>query len=742
MKMRINQYSYLFILFLIGTLILLPGISLFSKIVFSGIVINEETGQPLDNATIRIRELKLTLPAKEDGSFSINITKPDMYNIEISSIGFKTFLQTIDISEKDSSIRYFRLTPYSVTTPTVIVTAKSYSSKFEEIQERTSTLAGKDLQKDMGATLAATLKNETGISIRSMGPAPARPVIRGLSGNRITISEDGIEVKDLSASSPDHAVTIEPSTLEKIEVFRGPKALLFNSSTIGGVVNVVHHSIPISLPENVNFSAGLYGESANRGYSGSLSGEIPLNPFVLKGEFSYKSSQNLRTPLGVLQNSGYTNMNYSTAISYVNDSTIGGLSFSEFSSDYGIPGGFIGGHPKGINIELFKRNINAKSVIHFHQGFVDNIEMNLNRTYYHHKEFESNNSIGAEFVSTDYFGNILINQNKLALFENGSFGLNFAYKDMQMGGYVFTPPTTSYYCSPVIYENITFDHLFIQFGLRYDFTKFIPETGNPISKIGLIIPREFNTFSLAVSGMYEVWRHHFLGLNLSKSSRAPSSEELYSEGPHLAAYSFETGNPALKAEYGYGTELFFYQKRDNAYLMLTGYLYEMPSYILPRNTGQINYSQLLPIFSTSNEYVRIKGFEIQGDFFLTKYLSFDASFSYTNGTIVHTDSPMPMIPPFKALFDIKYFSKQFNCGLRTEIASAQNRVDRFEQPTEGYVVFGLYSQYSFMIGKMSNNISFSIDNLTNTVYRNHLSRIKSIVPESERNFKFVYKVYL
>ena len=187
----------------------------------------------------------------------------------------------------------FYLIPKNIELDPVIVSDYKSYSKFDDLNELSNVLKGKNLERQLSLTLASTLKNEAGLAIRSMGPAPSRPVIRGLGSSRVLISEDGIKTTDLSATSPDHAVTIDPFTVSRIEVLRGPKILTQTPTSIGGIVNVVRDEIPTAIHDNITGQFGFFGETVNKGYLGSAMVEIPIQKIALKAEISHRNTNDL-----------------------------------------------------------------------------------------------------------------------------------------------------------------------------------------------------------------------------------------------------------------------------------------------------------------------------------------------------------------------------------------------------------------------------------------------------------------
>ena len=709
--------------------------------VLTGVVIDAESGSPVARAVIEIAGQERAEISNQDGEFSFHSLEQGTYELRCHRIGYEENQLKLECTKSETTGYVIYLFPRALESSPQVVTGNWLESRFAELNEMTGVVEGRELQQKLNQTLAATLKNETGLAIRSMGPAPARPVIRGLGGDRVMIAEDGSKTSDLSATSPDHAVTIEPFSLQRLEVMRGPKVLLLSSTTIGGVVNVIRNEIPIQKHDNIQGVLGTYGETVNDGQLMSASGSVPLGDFVAKGEFNRRTASDMDTPEGELDNSYSDDQDWSAGGAYFFERGLIGYSYRDFELGYGIPGGFIGGHPKGVDIEMKKRRHSVRIKYDLNSGFFERLKLSIKRTYYRHTEYESNGSVGADFKITNRRGYAHLDHSEKGSLKRGTWGVSIEDRDYRIGGHVFNPDSRSMKLAVFAYEYLQLRKLGMEFGVRYEYNKIEPRGPDLQSGIGEIRKRIFNSLSLSAAFLYDLSLSFHFGLNISRSARVPTIEELYSEGPHLAAYSFEVGNPDLKGEHGWGAEIYSYYYREPWYFRLTYYRNELDNYVIARNSGEINYATFLPIYASDEVGAVLQGIEAETRLKTDFGLKVSATLSYTRGTLSADDSNLPQIPPLKGDLSAQYSHRGFTLGADLHLADRQDKVDQFEEPTAGYVVFDLRGQYLFNLGGQIHSFNVMLDNLLDTEYRNHLSRIKSILPEAGRSLRLTYKLY-
>ena len=601
-------------------------------------------------------------------------------------------------------------------------------------------LQAEKLDRRISTTIAETIKNEPDIAIRSMGPAAARPVIKGLSGSHVAITEDGSFCGDMSATSPDHAVASEVLTAHKLNIVRGPKILSESFATAGGVIQVNHQDIPFEDTLFHGYVTG-YAESGQPGFATVVGTNANIHGLSLKGELSARNMGDMQTPNGDLKNTDIQNKSFAVGAAYSFERFKLGASFRNFNSNYGIPGGFIGGHPNGVDIDLFKRDLTLRGLYLPAQKSSDTLSVTFRLNQYHHTEYETKEYVGAEFA---------VNQENIRVekfiaqsgpFFGIHFGGDFDMRSVEMGGYVFTPPTNSYAASlfSVASLNGWRDGMEITLSARLGGAFFRPQESIVADK-DAIEDRNFALWAIAAEFSQRVAPGKFLTLNVFRTTRAPTIEELYNQGPHLAAYTYERGNHKLEAESGYGAELEFRDYGEvinwRAAVHSTWFL----NHLAPRATGDTNWSQILPIYQVSGDDALLMGASASVELPADQGFYAQAGASYVCGFYQNENwSDMPQIPPFKFHGEIAYLWAYVRAGLNAEFALPQNRVHRYEERTPGYATLGASLEFHWSLAFARYSIILRGENLFDADVRNHLSRLKSVMPEKGRNLSLLAK---
>ena len=701
-----------------------------------GEVIDARSRVRLVGVTVHIVELEKSGQTGTNGQFKFDAVPEGQQTLQVMKVGYQRFERVVAVN---ASTAYIQIE--LETLPFQLGTIRIYGSNrnLSQFEETTDLALGEtELQSRLGMTLANTLADETGISQRTMGKAVARPVIRGLGGDRLLILENGERTGDKSASSADHAVSIDPTTAEGIEITRGPASLLYGSSTLGGVINVKSNNIPQVRPERLDMHLTFQGESVNSGLAGTTGFTVPIGDFAGKLEWNRRLASDTQTPIGVLENTALSNVNFSTGAALIKPWGFIGASGSSYRSDYGIPGS-PEGHISGVNIALDRQRYEGQMEYRFNTAMLEKVKLQTAYTRYRHQELESSGTLGVEF------GLLTYNVSAMAhVLENAIVGVWSEYRDHATGGFYWTPHTREFAFAGFYLNQHNFDKFTLQGAIRYDVRRSEPFRAGTVIRAGTVQRRDFNGVSGATSGIYHWTDRLSTGATLMKTFRPPGIEELFSDGPHLAVYSYEIGNAELEPENGYGTELFAKYTDDRFKLNLALFRNQIQNYLIPTNTGEKEWGSgaagWLWIYQYMGRDVVMDGVEVQigGEVLPQVYLQL--SMSYVNGTIETSRQPLERIPPLNGKFVFSYTPSPFHFHVTSRFSGSQTRLGKFEEPTDGYLVYDIGGYLNFSWWQLGNMVVFEVENIFDTAYREHLSRIKSVMPEPGRNVKFLYKL--
>ena len=701
-----------------------------------GEVTEQRSHTRLGGVTIRIKGLEKSVRTDAKGRFKFDAVPEGQQTLQFLKVGYQRFERVVDVNASTPYLKIeLEALPFQLNTIKVYGSNR-YLSQFEETTDL--ALDEEELQRRLGMTLANTLANETGVSQRTMGRAIARPVIRGLGGDRLLILENGERTGDKSASSADHAVSIDPTTAEGVEITRGPASLIYGSSTLGGVINVKSNNIPQVLPRRLDMHLTFQGESVNSGLAGTTGFTVPIGDFAGNIEWNRRLASDIQTPVGVLANTSLSNVNFSGGASLIKPWGFIGASGSSYRSDYGVPGS-PEGHITGVNITLDKQRYEGQMEYRFNAAMLEKVKLQTAYTRYQHQELEANGRLGVEF------GLLTYNVSAMAhVLDNAIAGVWGEYRDHATGGFYWTPHTREFALAGFYLNQRNFDKLTLQGAIRYDIRRSEPFRSGTVIRAGTVQRRDFNGVSGATSGIYHWTDKLSTGATLMKTFRAPGIEELFSDGPHLAVYSYEVGNAELEPENGYGTELFAKYADDRFRLSLTLFRNQIQNYLIPTNSGEKEWGSgaagWLWIYQYMGHDVVMDGAEIQIGGEVLSRVHLQLNMSYVNGMIQTDGRPLERIPPLNGKVVLSYMPSPFHFHVTSRFSGSQTRLGEFEEPTDGYLVYDIGGYLNFSWWQLENMVVFEIENFLDTAYREHLSRIKSVMPEPGRNVKFLYKL--
>jgi len=667
--------------------------------------------QPVANALVFIEELARETRSGADGAYSFDNLPPGTYHLLIQADKFIPGHFEVTLAAAPVT-QDFTLNPELHFTEVVSVSPEP-RSQFESYQP-TSVLQGQELTRDMRGTLAAVLDGQPGIAERSFGPAPARPVIRGMDGDRVLILEDSNRMGDLSSQSADHGVAVNPALASRLEIVRGPATLLYGSNAVGGLVNVITESIPmrrLRKPEEAfTFDAG--SAAGEAGGAGNVA--VGLGQFVWRAGGSGRRSGDARTPQGRVDNSHAWALTGDVALSWVGAKWYAGGSYGYDDARYGVP------VLESGNVELTPRRHSTDLRLEGNKldGFITSARASVAVRRYRHDELDAG-QIGTAFRNNTSEVEAHLHHRPVGHFKGtfGAWGLVRTFE--AAGAEALSPPVNQRGLAVFLYEEANLRRIAFEFSGRFDHVSYTPQ--------GNLQSRSFDAASGAVGLILHANAVFTVAASLAHVARPPALEELYFMGPHPGNYAFEAGNPNLSAERATGIDLALRWQHKRASGELSYFRNAIRHFILRNYTG--DFEEGYPVVEFVGSDGLMQGFELHADIQLNRWLYADGTMDYVWGEIRNLNTPMPRIPPFRFRGGLRYQQNALQIGGVVTAAAKQERVFGFEQPTAGYGLLRFYAAYSFLRGRAATTIRASLDNATNELYRNHRSYMKQSVPE-------------
>ncbi|MGE0454476.1 MAG: TonB-dependent receptor [Vicinamibacteria bacterium] len=688
-------------------------------------------GDRLAGAAVKLVPSNRVVPTDAGGVARFDHVAPGAYHLAVRLSGFAPFRTDVTVAEGSPTSVPVSLSAQVHLSESVTVSPDG-SDVFEAYQPA-SVLGGEDLQQRLGNTLGSTLASEPGVNVRSLGSGNARPVVRGLDNDRVLILENGARTGDVSSQSADHGVTLDPATATQIEVVRGPATLLYGSSAIGGVVNLVSDEIATKPVEGLHgaFTAQAATADENGGVAGNLSGGNGRVAYRVNG--SAQRTGEYQTPEGDVPNSQSSSRSGGGSLALTGEHGFVGASYQYVDTRYGVPfveEGETTLHPRRhrVDFRLERRGLGS---------FVNGIKFQAGFRDYRHDEIEGSGEIATTFANKLTEGNLYVSQKPIGPL-TGTFGLRAEYRDYSaLGEEALAPPTIQKTLSGFFYEELGYRHLSVQFGARLDRTSLDPD-GAAIERPGLP-RRDFTNVSASLGMLGHLRDDLTLALNLARAVRNPSLDELYNFGPHAGNFAFEIGDPTLPTEVAYGADLALRLRRPRFVGEATLFLNSVDRYIFPFQTGEVDEEGFTVVEFRSADS-RFRGFEAHVDAGLTQDLWLLVGADAVRGELRADDSPLPRIPPRRLWFGLRFERGPLHLEGEVKNVGEQSRVYGAETRTDGYTVLNFHGSYQITTGTTVHTVTLRVDNAADELYRNHLSYIKSLAPEMGRSLKLVYGV--
>lgn len=663
--------------------------------------------------------------------------------------------------------------PYHAPASSDIVVTAPFQRERIDVLSSVSVVQGAALTQQLRPSIGETLQHLPGVSATSFGPNASRPVLRGLQGERVRMLTDGIGSIDVSNTSVDHAVVVNPLLAERIEVLRGPASLLFGSSAIGGVVNVIDKRIPRSVPDepvHVDMT-GTYGSAADE-RSGAGAVDVPIGgKFVIHADGSYQKTDDLRIGgyalapgaraqalasgllageagaadfaaaagiRGRLPNSAGKTWTAGIGAALIADGGNLGVSYSHYDSLYGVPIRFAtlpGQAEEAPRLDLAQDRLDLRAEVNSGGSILKAIRVRAGYASYRHFELEEDGAVGTAFYNKGIEARLELVQADHGAWK-GATGIQYFSRDFDVvGDEASLPKNSTQQFGLFTLQTFDYGPFKLEAGGRYEHSELqaSPQAAQPQFFSG---KRRFDTVSVSGGASYSVTPAWRVGINLSHTVRAPSAEELFANGPHGGTQSFEIGNPDFKSERAYGLEAVVRGKGERFSFEASAYHNWFSNFIYEGPTG--GEEDGLPVYRFAQASARYYGFEAQGSLTLASFgdvqLVADALGDYVHADI-SGQGPAPRIPPLRLLGGLGVNSPKLDVRGEVEWTDAQSRVAPFETATAGFTLVN--AQINFRPWGTDRPLSFALsaNNIFDVDARRHASFLKDFAPLSGRDVR-------
>ncbi|MGO4409752.1 MULTISPECIES: TonB-dependent receptor [unclassified Brevundimonas] len=635
--------------------------------------------------------------------------------------------------------------------PEVVVHALPLGRAGDDVGSHVALLSGDELVHRRQSTLGDTLSGIPGVNSDTFGGGASRPVVRGQAAPRVKVLSEGAGLMDASEVSPDHAISGEPLLLEGIEILRGPSALLYGGGAIGGAVNLLDKKIPTRVPADggegvAEFRLG----SVDNEEAGVVGLTVGAGHFAVRVEAAARKTDDYKVPDQAeprLDGSYNETSTATLGASYIGSRGYLGAAYTEQTSRYGLAGHehqFEGCHPHGDElhcdaddghdhgggdaghdvpeVRLKSRRVDVRGELSDPLPGVENVRLRAGYTDYRHDERDQG-VVSTTFTNQGYDGRVEV-QHKPVAGLKGVVGLQLSKSDFAaVGEESFLAPSTTKNTGLFVMEEYELGDWHFEGAARQEWQK----------ASALALPdADHSPFSISGSAVWHFTPGWTGAVSLSRSQRAPSAQELYADGVHLATNTFEIGSSDLKVETANALELTLRKSAGATTGSVSAYHYIYDDYIFARTLDQVEDFRLIRYSQSDATFTGLEG-EVRQQ--LTPWLSATVFGDYVRGQLKGDGGNLPRIPAARLGVRAEAFSGPWSGDVEYSRTFKQNDIAAFEHETPGFNMVNATVAYDVELGGMKSQVFLRGTNLLDELAFNHASFLAEVAPQRGRNLE-------
>lgn len=699
--------------------------------------VTDSSGVGISDARVQIVELNRITATDDSGRYVLAGIAPGTYRIAFAAVGYRPRVETLSLSGGDTT-HNVTLRRSLIELPTIQVTASANATDPLTSPQPTAVLTGAVLADAQAPSLGETLNQVAGVHSLSTGTGIGKPVIRGLTSNRVLILDNGQRM-ETSQWGDEHGPNVETANAERVEVIRGPASVLYGSDALGGVINIIQPALPDALNRSpfIRGSISAAYVTNNRQPDGAFLVEAARGGWGLRANVSGRSSKDLETPNYTLWNS--------------ENRAVGGTASLGYRESWGSVSGSFTERDERIQLtdedpaETPNQRIStrrARLVGEFATG-TSRIEITTSFEQNRRREFEDDatTEVALGLLSRTFAADAHYHHPPIGKFAGilGVSGQRVAFE--KFGEETLIPESRTTDVGVFLFEQLDGTRFHFSFGGRYDHRSMDVDEDSVIGVVAQT--RSWNSVSGNLGFLYQVAEPIALVVNVGRGFRAPSTFDLFSNGVHEGTLAFERGDSTLKTEKSLNTDVAFRAQTENLAVEVGAFVNLIQDFIYTVPTGQTDPGSGLEIFQVTQGDARLTGIEVAGQYHPTAYLHLQGTMDLVRGTNTSTDNPLPSIPPFRATYFARLEGGEsgwvanpyFQIGGETN--GRQSRLDPSEAvffsqafggsgyQSEGYTLVNVGAGFAIPAAGTRLRFDFHVRNVFNTEYADFLSRIKT-----------------
>jgi outer membrane receptor protein involved in Fe transport len=709
-------------------------------------------GTPLAGVRISVPEASRTTTTTEDGRYAVTQLPTGTYTVSFNAIGYAPVARKLTLTDQDVTINV-QMRPSAIELPPVQVTGTPGATSALETPQPLAVVAGADLKNLQAPSLGETLSRLPGLRNLSTGPGVGKPVIRGLSSNRVLILDGGQRL-ETQQWGDEHGPDISTADAQRIEVIRGPQSVLYGSDALGGVINVIPWETPDAIGRDpfVGDSVSATYTTNGRQPQGAAALEGASGGFGFRAAAAGSTSNEVRTPEYVLWNSGGRTAGGNGAVSYRG-------AFGSVSGTYAYLNERIELTDEDPLETPFQRiaEHRARATVDLPVGgyrLEATGAMERNRR----REFEETGAtdVALGLSSRTYLGELHLHHPPAGPLSGvlGTTGYRTTFS--KFGVETLIPNTRADNLGVYAFEQAEAGRWRLSVGARFDYRHLDVDTDPDIGVTAQTRTYRSVTGSLGV--LYRATEGTALVLNLGRGFRAPSSFDLFANGVHEGTLAFERGNPNLTTEKSLNTDLALRLQGGNVSAEVGGFVNLIQDYIFTVPSGETDSASGFQVYDVAQGDARLVGFEGALEYHPLDLLHLRGTADYTHGVNTTSGEPLPTMPPFRVTYAVRLEGRDWgsirnpHLEVGGETHARQTRLDPSEREffgeafegagyqSEAYTLANVGAGVAIPAGTKDVHLEVTLRNALNQTHADFLSRIKTVARNPGRGRSLIVRV--